>query len=244
MKLVYSHFQAQTFELLRLPAYSIPTLAFPSILFLFFGVPNAREPMAAGLLTASYAAFAVLGVAFFQFGVGIAESRHSAWESYMRTFPVGPKVRFAARVLSALVFALASASVVGIVALLSTPVRLSVVAWLRLIAALLLGSVPFALLGIALGYWASPKAALPLANLVYLPLSYVGGLWIQPQSLPGVVAKISPFLPSRRYAEVVWSGVLNLPWQMDPWLWLLGYALFFGLFAVIGYRRDEGQNYR
>lgn len=243
MKLVYAHFKAQTLELLRLPAYAIPTLMFPAMLFLFFGVPSAQDPVQAAVLTASYAAFAVLGVAFFQFGVGIAEGRRSAWEAFLRTLPVPPQVRFAARVLSALVFAIASSSVVIITALLLTPVRMQAIGWLRLGVALFLGSVPFELLGIALGYLASPKAALPLANLLYLPLSYAGGLWMPPQSLPGVLAVVSPLLPTRRYAEVVWSAVLDLPWEMDHWLWLSGYALLFGALAIIGYYRDEGQHY-
>ena len=34
--------------------------------------------------------FAVIGVAFFQFGVGIAVDRASPWEAYLRTLPVGP----------------------------------------------------------------------------------------------------------------------------------------------------------
>lgn len=35
---------------------------------------------------------------------------------------------------------------------------------------------PFAALGIGIGYLVSPRVAVPVANLVYLPLLYVGGL--------------------------------------------------------------------
>ena len=35
---------------------------------------------------------------------------------------------------------------------------------------LVLGGVPFALLGIAFGYWTPPRAALPIANLAFVPL--------------------------------------------------------------------------
>ena len=61
----------------------------------------------------------------------------------------------------------------------------------------------FALLGIALGYWAPPKGALPIANLPYLVLAYAGGLWIRPGSLPHAVARASPYLPTRAFADAL-----------------------------------------
>ena len=68
-------------------------------------------------------------------------------------------------------------------------------------------------------------------------------LWTSPQSLPAVVGRISPYLPTLCYAEVAWTAVLGRPWWLEDWLWLLGYAVAFGSLAVWGYRRDEGQCY-
>ena len=85
--------------------------------------------------------------------------------------------------VAALVFALAAVGVVFIAAVLLTPAGLPPGTWLHLSVALLLGSIPFGLLGIALGYWAQAKAALPLANLLYLSLAYAGGLWLPPDRL-------------------------------------------------------------
>lgn len=237
-----AHAKAQTLELLRFPTASVPTLAFPAMFFLFFGVPNAGGR--ANLLMASYAGFAVLGIAFFQFGVGIAAERASPWERFLRTLPVSPQARFGARILSALVFALASAGVVVACALLATSAGLGLSEWLRFAGALLAGSVPFALLGIAIGYWTRPKAALPLANLLYLSLSYAGGLWTTPSHLPRLVADLSPYLPTRQWGNVLWEAVGGAPWRAQHWLSLAGYALAFALLAVWGYRRDEGERYR
>ena len=106
---------------------------------------------------ATFAGFAVIGVAFFQFGVGIAVDRASPWESYLRTLPVGPLVRLAARLVSAALFALAAAAaarrdgrrdvrrVAGGLVLAGLRARARA------------GTVPFACLGFALGYWAPPQ---------------------------------------------------------------------------------------
>src|SRR5262249_30766995 len=173
MTLVLAHARAMTLELARHPAYLVPTLAFPAVFFLFFAAPGTNAD--ADVRMATFAGFAALGVAFFQFGVGIAAERASPWEVYLRTLPVGAGTRLAARVLSAAVFAAAAAAVVIAVAVALTPVGLTPRGWVELAAALVAGTAPFALLGVAIGYWAPPRAALPLANLLYLGLAYAGG---------------------------------------------------------------------
>ena len=65
-------------ELGRYPAYVVPTLVFPSVFFLFFAAPAGSQ--GANVRMATFAGFAALGVAFFQFGVGIAVERGSPWE--------------------------------------------------------------------------------------------------------------------------------------------------------------------
>ena len=108
----------------------------------------------------------------------------------------------------------------------------------------LLGGIPFALGGIALAYLASPKAAVPLANVLYLLLAFAGGLWVTPDSLPPLVAGISPSLPTRQYGELVWSAVQGQSWPEEAVAGLLVYTLIFGVLAVWGYQRDQGQTYR
>jgi ABC-2 type transport system permease protein len=241
VRLLIVHLRASTLELARLPSFSLPTLLFPALFFLAFGAPHAGRR--ADVYLASFAGFAVLGVAFFQFGVGIAAERASPWERYLRTLPVTARARFGARVLSALGFGLASAVLVAAVALATIDVHLTAIRWLELTAALAAGALPFALLGIAIGYWTSPRGALPLANILYLGLSFAGGLWTAGRDLPHVVARVSPYLPTRRFAEVLWGAAAGTPWRPAPWLWLGGYAAAFGALALWGYRRDEGERY-
>jgi ABC-2 type transport system permease protein len=240
--LVLVHARALTVELVRHPAYVVPTLAFPAVFFLFFAAPATGA--AADVRMATFAGFAAIGVAFFQFGVGIAVERSSPWEAYVRTLPVTAAVRLASRVLSAAVFAAASSIVVIAVAVSVTPASLSVPGWFELAAALVAGTAPFALLGVAIGYWAPPRGALPIANLLYLVLSYAGGLWFRPQHLPHLVERASHFLPTRALADVLAAPALGaaMPWR--SWGALAGFAGVFCAVATLGYRRDEGRRYR
>jgi ABC-2 type transport system permease protein len=215
---------------------------FPSFFFLVFAA-GGRGPVATYAMC-SFAAFAVIGVAFFQFGVGIASERETPWERYVRTLPVGVGVRLGARLLAAAAFAAAAGVLVIAAALASTDASLTPLRWLELASVLVLGLVPFGLLGIALGYWAPARAALPIANLLYLGLSFGGGLWIRPSRLPHAVAQVSTYLPTRRLANALLGVVRGSPWHARDWLALLGFSLFFAVAAIVGYRRDEGQRFR
>jgi ABC-2 type transport system permease protein len=242
MKLILVHVRAMTLELLRYPSFSVPTLAFPALFFLLFVAP--RGDRDATLLLASFAGFAFLAVAFFQFGVGIAAERETPWERFLRVLPAGPGVRLAARLVSGTLFGLASAALVALTAVASTDAHLPPVRWGGLALVLVLGAVPFALLGIALGYWASPRGALPIANILYLVLAFAGGLWTTPARLPSAVASVSPVLPTRQFGNVLWGAAQGRLWQPRNWLLLLAWALLFAALAGWGYVRDEGRRYR
>jgi ABC-2 type transport system permease protein len=240
--LVWAHARAETVQLLRYPSYSLPTLALPALFMLLFGRQLvAGEPER---LLAGFAATAVLMVTFFQFGVGIAASRATPWEIYVRTLPVGAGRRLAARVLSALVFAGASVVVVSVVGLGAYDARPGLARYAALVVGLLVGGIPFALLGIALGYWFSPRAALPAANLVYLPLAIGGALWRRMDDAPPAVNVASQLLPTRSWIEVLdplTTGRGTVP--LHHMAALGAWSIVFGLLAWAGYRRDEGERF-
>jgi ABC-type sugar transport system permease subunit len=100
-----------------------------------------------------------------------------------------------------------------------------------------------ALLGITLGYWVPAKGALPVANVLYLLIAYGGGLWTGPR-LPAAAERVSPLLPTRQWADLLWPAVSGRPWHASSWLALLGFACAFAGLAAWGYRRDEGRRWR
>ena len=242
MTLALVHLRSQLRQLARYPAFLVPTLVLPTAFFVLFGLP--RREVDAAVLMASFAAYAVLGIAFFQFGVGISGERDDPGESFLRTLPVSVAARFAGRLGSAVVFATGAAVPVVALAVAVRPVSLTTGEWIRFALVLVVGSTPLALLGIALGYWIPAKGALPVANLVYLAIAYAGGLWTGPHGLPRAVEQVAPYLPTRQWGDVLWSSVQGGGWGGVHWLALLGFTFLFGALATWGYRRDEGQRFR
>ena len=242
MRLALVHARVQVLELVRFPGFTVATLVFPALMFVLFGLPHAKAQP--NIMLASYAAFAVLGVGFFQFGVGGAIERATPWHAWLRTLPVPARVRIAARVVSACTFAFAAIAVVVAVALSATAASLSSLSWLRLVVALAAGSLPFVVLGLSIAYWTSPKSALPVANVLYMLLAYAGGLWTGPSDLPRAVQAISPWTPTRQWGDVLWPAVAGAPWSVSHWLVLAAYAAGFTAVAAWGFRRDELQRFR
>lgn len=241
--LLRAHARLQFLDLVRYPGYVVPTVLFPSLFYVLFVLPYARSEAAiANETTLAFVAFAVVGVTLYQFGIGIAQERGRPWERYNRTLPVSAAVRFSARILAAALFGLLTAALVGVVARAFTPVDLTVLQWLRAAVYALLGGIPFVLMGITLGYWTSARAAVPVATALNLLLAYGGGLWMPPQELPHAVAAISPFLPTRQFADVLWS-VATGAGIGDAIAGLTAYTALFAVLAALGYRRDERTRY-
>ena len=191
--------------LARQPGFWVPTVLFPAMLYVFFGAGLGAG--AAGYAMASFAVYAVLGVGFYQFGVSVAQDRADAFVLWQRLLPGSAAAPWVARVVvgmgfSALAMVLVLALGRGLAGVALTPD-----AWARLAGVTLMAALPATLMGTALGSVASARAAVPLANLVFLPLAYLGGLWMPPQLLPEVIAAISVWTPTRAMAELSWAAL-------------------------------------
>lgn len=239
MKLLWAYTKVELLVLLRSPGFLIPTMVFPSMFFLMFAAPNLSNTYAANFATGSFMAFAVFTVTFFQFGVGTASERENPWSSFVRTLPAHPVYRNGGKVITAAVLALLAALVLVVVAYFFTPLDLPLTRWPRIFLALAAGGLMMGVLGTALAYLVTPKAALPIANLIFLPLAFMGGMWVPPAMLPEIVRKLSPYLPSRQWMELVWPAVSGGTWKAQNWLAIAGFTAAFALLAIWAQRRDE-----
>jgi ABC-2 type transport system permease protein len=229
------------------------------MLYLMFGLPNAGETLPEGtsvgaFLMGSLGAYGVLGIALFSFGVDIAVERGRGWLKLTRVTPLPAWVYFAGKFAMAVLFAVITLAVLFATAVLLAGVRLPSERWASLFLTLLLGTMAFSTLGFALGYWASPRGASPIANLIYLPLSFASGLFIPLSSLPQFLQDLAPYLPTYHFWQLVWQAVgspgdialLTGSASGGFWvhiLWLAGTFVVFGFLALLGYRRDQETQY-
>jgi ABC-2 type transport system permease protein len=237
-KLVWLHCKSQLLTGLREPSFVVPIVVFPSLFYLFFGLPAASSADEANRVLGSYATYAVLAVMFNQFTAGIAQGRMQVWEDYLRILPASFGHRMAGWLAAGLVIGMVSFLLVAVCAVTLTPVDAGPAQWGFLGLAVLFGSIPMVLLAASFGLWLMPKAAMTIATLVYFLLTYAGGIWASPDELPDWLQSISPFLPTRLWGELAWSSVEAVAWNRAHWLGTLAYGLLFGALAFWGYRRE------
>ena len=169
-------------------------VAFLALFASLFGGQSADGASVGTLMLATYGTFGVMGTAMITPGLSLAEDRERGWLR-TRTVSATPlPVLVAAKVVATFPHALAV--LVAMTAVVTTVggAELGPGSWLRLVAVLTLGSLPFALLGVVVGSLCSSAAATAVLQAVLFTTAIASGLWFPLAMLPGWVAAIAPAL--------------------------------------------------
>jgi ABC-2 type transport system permease protein len=244
MNLALAHAKYQFLETVRVPVAVIGAAFFPAAAMVFFVVPFAGDDrVAATYATASMVTFAIMINGLFQYGIGVSEDRAQPWEPYTRTLPAGAMPRFIGRILNGLMFMGISLLPVVVVAAVATKATATASQLLVAVACLVVVALPFTLMGLAIGYTLPSKAALAVAQVLFFPLAFGGGLMAAPGQAPGFVEKIAPYLPTRGAVELLWAAVGTFKVNRVSLVALVLWTVAAGSVAVWAYRRDEGRRF-
>jgi ABC-2 type transport system permease protein len=191
----------------RTPQFIIPTIVLPPAFYALFalGMGNGDAATATRSL-ATFGVFAVMGPALFGFGANVAGERESGQLELKRLSPMPAGAHIAAKLAATLVFsAVAFAILYGLA--LFAGVALSLTQWAILTSVHAISVLPFALLGLGIGYRFGQKGAIALANILFLAMAVMGGLWMPVAVLPEVIQTIAWALPSYHLGEIALMAV-------------------------------------
>lgn len=218
--------------------FLILILAMPIAMYLLFTNIFGNTPPVAGMTEAvrgmiSMSAFASMGAALMATTPRIAVERTNGWLRQLRTMPIPARTVIAAKILSALVWGGPAIVLVDIVAVLDHGVSLPAWQWLAIDGLLWIGTLPFAAMGVLLGYLTNGDTAFGVLFGIYLALAALGGLWMPVTILPTALQNIAPVLPSNRFAELGWriagGGTLSGQGIAVLAAWLVAFTLLAGL---------------
>lgn len=235
---------------LRLRMYTASVLSFPIMFYILFGlVLNGKEAIAGTAvptyLIATYGTFGVMGASLFGTAAGLASDRGLGWLEVKRASPMPPFAYFAAKIVTSLTF-----SAIIVLALFSLGVtfggvRMPLTQFAGLFGTLVLGSLPFSALGLALGYFTGPNSAPATINLIYLPMSFCSGLWVPFMFLPKIVRQIALVLPPYHLSQLALGivGAGRHESTATHWEVLLAFIMICLGIARIGFQRDQEKMY-
>lgn len=236
-------------KLRRMPAFALPTLFFPVMFYILFGLVFSRGVGGAGgaaaYYLASFGSFAVIAASLFGIGVSVAIERGQGWLEVKRASPMPPLAYFGAKVVTSLLF---SAIVVLMLFALAAGfghVRMPVEQAATLALVQVLGAIPFCAMGLAIGYTAGPNSAPAIVNLIYMPMAFFSGLWIPIELFPRVLRRFAPVLPPYHLGQLA-LGVIGGGEGEPAWAHVLVLAAFTVLCLAVaraGFQRDEGKLY-
>ena len=104
------------------------------------------------------------------------------------------------------------------------------------------GVVPFAAMALLIALLVPANAASGVVNLIYLPMSFMSGLWIPIQFLPKFLKPIAPYLPAfhlSQLMETVFGYQRAGSSTMNHWGGLAGFTLLMLGIAWVAFRRLE-----
>jgi ABC-2 type transport system permease protein len=232
---------------LRNRRYLLFTVVFPVLLYVLYTAvletganPNATLD---GLtwpvyFLVSMAAYGAIGAAMSQ-AVPVATERRQGWARQLRVTPLPGLAYVSTKVVSAVLLTVPALFLVGLAGRIVNHVDVGLPTALATIAVLALGSIPFAALGLLIGYVLDVESAQGGMVLSYFTLAILGGLFTPLPMLPEPVATIGRVLPSSHFADLgraVIGG--RLPDPADV-LVLAAWALGLGALAAWRYVHDE-----
>ena len=189
----------------RVAGFLVPTLLFPWMFYVFFGLIFNRGGMASQMptyLLATYGTFGIIAPALFSFGVGVAIEKSQGWLDIKQASPMPPMAYIWARVVLAMLFALAVVIGLFVLGALFGNVVLLSSQWLSLAVVLVLCSLPFCAIGLTMGLYLKSQVAPAVVNLIYLPMSFLSGLWIPIEIFPDVLQKFALILPPYHVSQL------------------------------------------
>jgi len=232
--------KSELLKALRTPQFSAPTIAFPVVFYLIFGVILVGDEGAGRslYLLATFGMFGAIGPALFGFGVNVANERSNGWLDLKKISPMPIAAYIVAKLFMAAVFGIVVISLLTTIAVVFGGLEISLARWLLMTTTQLLCAVPFGLLGMAIGFRASPEAAPAIVNILFMLMSVFGGLWLPITMFPSVIQQFAWILPTFHSGQLAIAsiGMTSIANILTHAALLVGFSAIMALLAARNYR--------
>ena len=238
------------FELLRLVRswrFLAVTVGFPVIFYMLFLGDHTAGRVIDGTvpwreyLMVSMCSFGALVAALNAGGARLSGERTSGWARQLRVTPLPSWSYVGTKVAVTMVVILPVIVLVEIVGTTFGGVHMTVVTWLNLTLLMWVSAIPFAVLGVFVGFMVNAETAYPVVTVLMFVLGYFGGLFSPVNTMPQVLQTTARILPSFHDASLSLTFLSDRTLGVEHWLVLAGYAALLGLAIVWKHRREEAR---
>jgi len=227
----------ETVRMLRTPAFAIPFLGLPALLYLLFavvifGAAIRNDPQAGLFIFAAFALFGVMGPGMFGFGTLVASEREHGLLTLKRALPMPPSAYLIAKLLMAVMFGvIVTATMLAVLPL--GHLKLTVGQLLAAAAVSILGALPFCAIGLFIGVLTTSRSAPAFVNIIYQVMMHLSGLFYP---LPKFLRAIAPIWPTYHLQQLFFSAI-GMPSQSSAFTHVVVLLVLTVLLTLVAVRR-------
>jgi ABC-2 type transport system permease protein len=194
----------ETLRMLRTPVFAILFLGLPVMLYLLFAVlifgsALRTDRQAGAFVFTAFSVVGMMGPGMFGFGMVVAIERDQGLLKLKRAFPMPPASYLLAKMFMTVIFA---------VLIMGTMIAVLPFGHLRFtagqafsVAAInILGSLPFAAIGLCTGAFTTSRTAPAFVNIIYQVMMHISGLFYP---MPKMLHDLAPVWPTYHLQQLV-----------------------------------------
>lgn len=179
----------------------------------------------------SLAAFGVVGNSITFLGTKLSYEKENKWYSFLKVSAIPEYLYNFSKVITLYVLSSMIIIILFCIGYLFENVRLSLSQWIGIFFVLNLGSIVFASLALIIG--CLKTAAQPVGTMIYLILSFIGGLWMPVDAMPDLMQQVAKLTPTYHYAKMAWDILGQKDFHLDNLLFLIVYTAIFLLIYLL-----------
>jgi ABC-2 type transport system permease protein len=167
----------------------------------------------------------------------IATERSTGWTRQMRITPLGATAYLSTKILSAYLRAILTIGLMCLAAV-TLGARLPASQWLTMIGLLLVGLVPFAVLGILLGHVLSADSAGVAVGGTVTLFALLGGVYGVQIASSGAMFEFIKGIPSFWLVQAAKAAIRLGNWPTEGWIVVAAWTAVLIPLATLAYQRD------
>ena len=239
-----TYLRVETIRMLRNKRVIIFSVLMPAVLLLIFGGLYKTESLngvgAAAYLMVSMGLFGSMTAATSA-GGSIAVERGIGWNRQLRLTPLPPPAYILTKVVLSVLLALPPLLITWVIGAATLDVRLSTKTWLLITLGAWLGAIPFAALGLVIGYVAKPDSVQQISGLLFMLLAAFGGIWVPVEQMPSLMRRIGEWTPAYWTGQVARGPLFHASLDLRAIWIMLGWTALFAVIALRRFRADTAR---
>jgi ABC-2 type transport system permease protein len=232
MRAMIAQCKAELLRTFRNKRFFVFSMIMPAVFYFIFTSTIGDNTEVGGVAWKAYylmsmTVFGVVGACIQTLSIKFAQERTQGWVRMIDITPLPSSAYVLSKIVSQSLINLVTIVFMFIIGAFVKGVDLSASQWILSGLWIWLGALPFMAIGTFIGTMKSVEVTQIVAQISFMALSIVGGLWFPIQSMPKAMQAISSYSPTYRYGQGAWNIIAGGGFSFSGLLILAVYLIFF-----------------